>query len=111
MAVKLTVKPGQKGAIRLARKYGARLVCVRYRYDARRKRRYKTVELIVEETRWVPPPKPDAIVGLSVKWGEAALARKVRASGGEWDKGAKVWRVKYQAVVELGLQDRILPGI
>ena len=31
---------------------GDRLLCVRYRYDAEEKRRYKTVELIVEEAAW-----------------------------------------------------------
>ncbi len=56
-------------------------------------------------------PKTQRNRGTERRMGEAVLARKVRASGGEWDKGAKVWRVKYQAVVELGLKDRILPGI
>jgi len=35
--------------------YGDQLVCVRYRYDAERKRRYKTVELIIDEVNWQPP--------------------------------------------------------
>ncbi len=111
MEVRLTVRPGQEGAIRLARLYGDQLVCVRYRYDARRKRRLKTVELIIDEQAWVPVPKPGTIVGLRIKWGEVALARRVRATGGRWDKRAKVWRLKYSGVVELGLQDRVVASI
>lgn len=111
MEVRLTVHPGQKGAIRLARVYGDRLVCVRYRYDARRKRRLKTVELIIDEQAWVPVPKPGDIVGLRIKWGEVALARRVRESGGQWDKRSKVWRLKYRDAVALGLRDRVAAGI
>ena len=34
--------------------YGDRLVCVRYRYDAQRTMRLKTVEIIVAERDWQP---------------------------------------------------------
>ena len=47
---RLTLRPGQRGTRKLLTRYGDRLVCVRYRYDERRKKRYETVELIVEET-------------------------------------------------------------
>ncbi len=49
-----TVRPEPRGAKRLRAQYGDRLVCIRYRYDTRCKRRYKTVELIVEERDWDP---------------------------------------------------------
>ena len=49
MQTRLTLRSGQKGTKRLIAQYGKRLVCVRYRYDAQKKKRYKTVELIVEE--------------------------------------------------------------
>jgi hypothetical protein len=55
------LKPGQKGTKQLLTQYGDRLVCVRYRYDAQRKKRFKTVELIVAERAWEPPlPRFDA---------------------------------------------------
>ncbi len=38
------------GTKKLLAQYGKRLVCVRYRYDEERRERYKTVELIVDET-------------------------------------------------------------
>jgi len=42
----------------LLAKYGDYLVRIRYHYDRQPKKRYKTVELIIEETNWVPPIKP-----------------------------------------------------
>ncbi len=65
--VRLHLKPGQKGTKQLLAQYGDRLICVRYRYDAQRKKRLKTVELLVAECDW-EPPRPrfadDQIVGL-----------------------------------------------
>jgi hypothetical protein len=49
--VRLHLKPGQKGTKQLLAQYGDRLICVRYRYDAQRKKRFKTVELLV---CWMP---------------------------------------------------------
>ncbi len=47
MDFRVALKPGQKGTRRLATRYGDRLVCVRYRYDKVKRKRYKTIELIV----------------------------------------------------------------
>jgi hypothetical protein len=38
--VRLHLKPGQKGTKPLLAQYGDRLICVRYRYDAQRKKRF-----------------------------------------------------------------------
>lgn len=54
MRTRLTLTPGQNGTKHLVDKYGDRLVCVRYRYDEAKQRRLKTVELIVEESEWLP---------------------------------------------------------
>lgn len=53
--IRLRLTPGQKGTRQLVAKYGERLVRVRYRYDPGRKKRYKTVEIIVGERDWDPP--------------------------------------------------------
>ena len=42
------MSPGQPGALKLARRYGDALVCVRYRLDAQGRHRYTTVELVVD---------------------------------------------------------------
>ena len=47
--VRRHLKPGPKGTKQLVAQYGDRLICVRSRYDAQRKKRFKTVELLVAE--------------------------------------------------------------
>jgi hypothetical protein len=106
MRTKLTLLPGQKGTKKLVAEYGARLVCVRYRYDAGRRRRYKTVELIVEETVWLPDPAE--VVAVRVEWGEAELARQVKEAGGRWNGQRKVWDLPLGEVMALGLEERIV---
>ncbi len=109
MDTRLTLKPGQPGTKQWVDKYGDRLVCVHYRYDAARRKRYKTVELIVEEVDWQPPPaltERDRMVYVQVKWGEAA--RRVKEAGGIWNRQKKVWELRYDRVVDLGLEGRIV---
>ena len=48
--------PGQNGAKRFQAQYGSALVCVRYRQDSRK--RYTTVELIVDEQDLTPTSIP-----------------------------------------------------
>jgi hypothetical protein len=53
MEVKVTLKPGQNGTKRLVEHYGDQLICVRYRYDKLKRKRYKTIELIIDEQAWL----------------------------------------------------------
>ncbi|GAB4373538.1 MAG: hypothetical protein Kow0042_17510 [Calditrichia bacterium] len=48
------LRPGQPGTKKLSQKFGADLVCVRYRYDATQKKRYTTVEVVIDEAPWNP---------------------------------------------------------
>ena len=108
---RLTLKPGQAGTKHLVDKYGDRLVCVRYRYDAATRRRYKTVELIVEEAAWDLPGPAYAetdVVSIRIAREEPDLQREVKAAGGRWNADLKMWELRYGAVVELGLQGRIV---
>ena len=98
--------PGQPGALKLTRKHGDALVCVRYRVDADGLHRYTTVELIVD---CVPIVKRiDRIVGVRVGCEETTLQSAVKGSGATWDKPAKLWRMPYSVALGLGLQDRIV---
>lgn len=54
MKVLKTLKPGSPGTQKWARKFGKRLIRVRYRGDARRRVRLTTVEVVVEEGFWDP---------------------------------------------------------
>lgn len=108
MQARSKLKPGQKGTLKLVELYGSRLVCVRYRYDEQSRKRFKTVELIVEESPWSPPPiKPDKIVGVRVELNETELQRKVKLAGGKWFPQLKVWQLRYDQAVALGLEARI----
>lgn len=62
MRVGTVRKPGESGTEKLVAKYGDRLVAVRYRYSHAERKRFKTVELIVAEDDWTPPPSRDEIV-------------------------------------------------
>lgn len=111
MPTRLTLKPGQKGTKKLLAEYGDKLVCVRYHYDAQRKKRLKTVEVIVEEVDWTPQsqtPTGETIVAIRVAWGEAGVARQVKQAGGTWNAERKVWELRYDQVVALGLETRLV---
>ena len=109
--VRLHLKPGQKGTKQLLAQYSDRLICVRYRYDAQRKKRFKTVELLVAERDWEPPRRRfahDQIVGLRVAFSDAAVRGRVKQAGGTWNSERRVWQLRYDRVVALGLNSRIV---
>jgi hypothetical protein len=109
--VRLHLKPGQKGTKRLLAQYGDRLICVRYRYDTQRKKRFKTVELLVAECDWEPRrPRfaPDQIVGLRVAFADVAVRGRVKQAGGTWNPERRVWQLRYDRVVALGLTPSIV---
>jgi hypothetical protein len=56
MLVRTVRKAGGPGTQKLVKKCGKRLVCIRYRYDPEKSKRYKTVKLIIAEETWLPPP-------------------------------------------------------
>lgn len=70
MKTRLHLKQGQSGANNLAAHYGDQLVCVRYRYDGGNKKRFKPIELIIEETSRVredDPPSGRSMVAVRVR--------------------------------------------
>lgn len=116
MKTRLTLKAGEKGTGKLTAQYGDRLVCVRYRYDEKRKKRFKTIELIIEEKDWHPRVRKDArgagekdgmIVGLRVGFEETELRKRVKAAGAWWDKSRQLWIVRYSKISGMELDGRI----
>ena len=83
-------------------------MCVRYRQDDGNGRRFKTVELIVEELGAAPSRPSDRIVGLRVERYETELQRKVKRAGGTWKPKRRAWEIRYDRVVEIGLEGRII---
>jgi hypothetical protein len=107
------LKPGQRGTKKLLAQYGTRLVCVRYRYDAQAKKRFTTVELIVSEGAWEPPPHQPAaetVVSIRVALQEVALRQRVKRAGSRWNAVRRVWELRYDRVLALGLEERIVSG-
>jgi len=100
--VRLHPKPGQKGSKQLLAQYGDRLVSLRYRYDS---------QLLVAERDW-QPPRPrfahDQIVGLRVTFADVAVRDRAKQVGGTWNPERKVWQLRYDRVVALGLNGRIV---
>ncbi len=110
MEIKATLLPGQNGTKQLLNQYGAQLVCVRYRYDKARLKRFKTVELIVEEKAWIPKDyvASDRLVELRIGYGETGLREQVKTAGGRWDPEKKLWELPYAETAKLRLLERIV---
>ncbi len=122
MEIRTVRKPGERGTQRLVAEYGERLVCIRYRYDMAKGRRYKTVELIVAEQNWNPPAphpheeRPRQIapkrfytqrVGVRIEYHEADLRRRIKAAGGMWGPSERLWFIPEEEVRRLGLVQRV----
>ena len=111
LRTRLIRHPGQPGTKKLVEQYGSELVCVRYRYDAERGKRYKTVELIIDESPYtpsLPKIKPETIVGLRIGFRELNLRQKIKQAGGLWNRNRQLWELNYASVVKLGLDARIV---
>ena len=110
MRTRLIRQPGQPGTKRLVEQYGAESVCVRHRYDNQLGKRYKTIELIIEESSWQPPARifqDDEVVLIRIEFSETHWRDRVKSAGGKWNPNLKLWEIKYGQVRKLGLTDRI----
>jgi hypothetical protein len=105
---RLTLAPGQNGTKKLTRRFGERLVCVRYRYDDATKRRFKTVELVVDEVPWERAVRPDPTVRIRLGIDELRIREAVKAAGGRWLPGERLWLLTLSEVRRLRLQRRIV---
>ena len=103
--------PGQPGTKKLFKEYGEKLFCVRYRYDSKRQRKIKTVEIIIEEGTWetnshkIPGNK---LVHIRIEYKETYLRKLVKDAGGRWDGEKKLWEMPYKEVIQLGLKNRVI---
>ena len=119
MESRVTLRPGEKGTRKLVQEHGHRLVCVRYRYDAAARMRYKTVELIVEQVPWDPgaraadperrPRRPPSLVGVRVAWDDRALQQRIKDAGGRWVRSLRLWVLPLTAAKRLDLTGRLVP--
>jgi len=103
------LSPTQPGAIKLARRYGDALLCVRYRRDAQGLHRYTTVELIVECTP-IDARRDERLVTVQIGWNQRNLRAAALARGAAWDPTQRVWRMPQKVAKALGLAVQPTPG-
>jgi hypothetical protein len=104
MKTRLTLVPGANGTKKLVQRYGDRLVCVRYRYDSERRKRYKTVELIEEESEWMPA---EVTYLVEIGWQETDLRERARALGARWNPTRRLWTMNRATVRALRAEGRV----
>jgi hypothetical protein len=98
------LRPTQPGALKLARRFGDALVCVRYRRDDEARRRYTTVELVVDEAPVVDrPPPADVQVAVRIPFDDKPLRQRAKSLGAQWDHRAGVWRMPHSIAKQLDL--------
>ena len=103
------LSPEQPGALKLARRYGDALVCVRYRHDSEKRHRYTTVELVVEQAPIIRrQPSLDAIVAVQIPFGDTARQRRAKALGARWDSKARIWYMRRSTAKQLNLLNHVL---
>jgi hypothetical protein len=110
MKTRLILKPGQKGTKRLVEKYGDALLCIRFRYDEKTRKRLKTVELIVEMSDWTPPTPhyaSDALVPLCIEASNMPLRAQAKAVGAKWNPEKRRWFVTYGKIAGTPLEKHI----
>lgn len=106
-AVVKKLAPGKPGTRRLLERFGASLVCVRYReadHPDGTRRRLTTVELVVDERHAQPKTAL-----LKIAYGETDLRRAIKEAGGVWDSQRRLWRAPLSSIKQLRLKSRIVP--
>ena len=120
MDVGKVLKPGDKGTKNVLRIYGDKLVCVRYRYDRVKKKRFTTAEIIIDEKPWFYSPvslnslkpklKPRSVF-IRVSFSETELRLKIKSLGGKWHPHIKGWEIDYEEARRLQLEERIIQEV
>jgi hypothetical protein len=98
----------QPGALKLARRFGDALVCVRHRHDPLGRYRYTTVELVVDEAPVAQKTKVDPIVMVHLAFHETQLQQLARAHGALWNARRRLWFMQRSTAKQLGLLARIV---
>lgn len=104
-AVAKTMQVDTPGAIKLTRKYGDALVCVRYRISPDGAERTTTVELVIERT--AVQRKSNPWVAVKIYPSEINLASQAKAKGAWFNARTRLWKMRRNDAQSLGLADRI----
>ena len=120
MDVIRTIRPGQPGSARFMKHWGEQLVTVRYRRDAATGALFTTIEIIVDQ-RETPPDgvrlthhhaaRRNTVVAVRIDYREHALRRHAKDNGARWSPQLRVWLMRYDTAVVLGLHRRVIEGL
>lgn len=119
MDVIRTIKPGQPGSVRFHRQYKDRLIAVRYRRDPEKNTVFTTVELVVNQRASIPSTRnPEStpsytdqqLVAVRIAFPELELRLEAKKMGAQWSPRLKLWMMRYQTAVALGISDRVVTG-
>lgn len=102
-----TLWPGQAGTVKLSRRYGDALVCVRYRHDAKGEVRYTTVEVMIDQAALPKVFARHDTQSIHLAHTETDLRAQAICHGAKWDEASKLWRLTTAAVKALGLESRL----
>lgn len=103
-----TLRPPQHGTLKLQRRYGDALLCVRYREDARGQRRCTTIEIVIDEGPVQRRLSDRSIVHVEIAWEEEELRRRAKRMGACWIPARRAWRMSYRTARALGLAERLV---
>jgi hypothetical protein len=107
LRVTKTLRPHQPGTLKLTRRYGEALVCVRYREDALGRQRCTTVELVIDESPVQARPSARLLVWVEIPARAGKLREHAVAMGAKWDPANDCWRMSMRTAKALQLQDQI----
>jgi hypothetical protein len=102
------LRPSKPGTLKLTRRYGDALVCVRYRHNAEGTHRYTTVELVVEDAPVASRAHLDAIVLVRLAFDDAKRRHRALAHGAKWDVDHQLWQMPRRTAKKLRLAKRIV---
>ena len=103
--VSKTMQTNARGAIRLARKFGTALICVRYRLSADGAERITTVELVVD--RVAVQSRDNPRVAVKIYPSESKLRAQAKAKGAWFHPETRLWQMRQNDAHALGLAKRI----
>lgn len=98
--------PSRHGALKMAQRYGPKLVCVRHRVDPTGTTRIMTVELIVEQSPI--RRRNETMVHVRIGFLDRNSRAAAMGAGAIWDPEAKLWRMTLGTAQALGLRECIV---
>jgi hypothetical protein len=104
-----TMQTDANGAVKLSRKFGEALICVRYRVSPDGAQRMTTVEIEVDRT--IVQKKANPLVSVKIYASETKLISMAKAKGARFNGKTRLWRLHQNDAHALGLTRRIAKPI